>query len=317
MNCQEVQVLLSLYLYGELDFAREEQLENHLVECAACQLSLAREKQWHTLTNAQIQEPALDLLADCRQHLRPALARETTLQPSPRSWWRWTNPFEISGTRWSAQLALASLLVFIGFASAHWFERGALRPSATAQMSILNPAGAHIRDIQSDDAGVVRIVLEQEREITGRIGDSNIRNLLLSGTRQPDPSVRFYSLQVLTGQGSPQDGRQGGNDLKDVLFYSVRNDPNPAVRLQAIEGLRRFSADPTALETLKFVLQHDDNPGVRSQAIDVLAPLDADTAVTPAMAQTILDVMRSSQGDEYVHARCSQVLEEAKLPVVY
>ena len=39
MTCQEVQASLSLYLYGELDFAREEHLENHLAECAFCQLT--------------------------------------------------------------------------------------------------------------------------------------------------------------------------------------------------------------------------------------------------------------------------------------
>ena len=44
MTCQDVQSSLSLYLYGELDFAQEEEVENHLADCAACQLSLAREK---------------------------------------------------------------------------------------------------------------------------------------------------------------------------------------------------------------------------------------------------------------------------------
>jgi len=313
MSCHEVQGLLSLYLYGELDFAREERLENHIAECAACQLSLAREKQWHTLTNAQVQEPPLDLLAECRQQLRPSVARETAHPPSARSWWRWTNPFEISATRWSAQVALASMLVFIGFAAARWLDRGSGPRMTSNQMSVLNPASAHIRDIQTDSAGLVRIVLDQESEITGRVDDANIRNLLLSGTRQPDPGVRFFSFEVLTQQG----GAPVTNDLREVFFYSVRNDPNPAVRLKAIEGLRRFSSDPAALETLKFVLEHDDNPGVRSQAIDILAPTDSDSTVTPAKAQVIQDVMHSATGDEYVRERCTQALHEANVPVVY
>jgi anti-sigma factor RsiW len=42
MNCQQVQTNLSLYLYGELEFAAEEELEKHLEGCSFCQLALAR-----------------------------------------------------------------------------------------------------------------------------------------------------------------------------------------------------------------------------------------------------------------------------------
>lgn len=313
MNCQDAQSSLSLYLYGELDFAREEALESHLAECASCQLSLAREKQWHAFTNAQAQEPPFDLLAECRQQLRPAVARESAPPPSVRRWWRWSNPFDISFTRWSSQIALASLLVFVGFASARWLDHHSLGSSAGNQMSVLDPSNALIRDIQTDNSGMVRIVIDQEREIAGHINDANIRSLLLSGARQPDAGVRFYIMQLLTQES----GMQGTDDLRQVLFDAVRNDPNPAVRVEAINGLGRFSADPAALETIKFVLEHDDNPGVRYHAIDILAPPNGDAAMTPAMTQAIQDVMRSSPEDEYVRARCSHILQEAKLPVVY
>jgi hypothetical protein len=315
MTCQEVQTSLSLYLYGELDFAREENLENHLAECAFCQLTLSREKQWHTLTNSQVAEPPLDLLAACRQQLRPALARETAHPQFRRPWWRWTNLFDISATRWSAQLALASMLVFIGFASARWFSNGSDRSPQTgaSQMSLLNPASARIRDIQTNGPGTVRIVLDQESEITGRIDDANVRTLLLAGTRQSDPVVRFYSVEVLT----QQDNTQAAKDLREVLLNTVRTDPNPAVRLEALEGLRHFSDDPAALETLAFVIEHDDNPGVRSQAVNVLVPIDGGVAINPATAQVIADVMRSAPEDDYVRARCTQALREAKLPLIY
>jgi hypothetical protein len=315
MTCQQVQASLSLYLYGELDFAREEHLENHLAECAFCQLTLAREKQWHTLTNSQVQEAPLDLLAECRQQLRPALARETAHPALRRPWWRSINLFDISATRWSAQVALASMLVFIGFASARWFNNGSDRSPQTGlnQMSLLNPASARIRDIQTNGPGTVRIVLDQESEITGRIDDANVRSLLLAGARQADPGVRFYSVEILT----QQDRAPVANDLREVLFDTVRNDPNPAVRLEALEGLRHFSDDPAALEALRFVLEHDNNPIVRSKAVNLLVPVDSDVTVTPAMAQVIADVMRSAPEDDYVHARCSQALREAKLPLIY
>jgi anti-sigma factor RsiW len=316
MTCHEVQASLSLYLYGELDFAREEHLENHLAECAFCQLTLAREKQWHTLTNAQVEEPPLDLLAECRQQLRPALARETVHPQSRRTWWRWTNLFNISATRWSAQIALASMLVFIGLAAGRWFGNGSdrgLRETGVNQMSLLNPASARIRDIQTNGPGTVRIVVDQESEISGRIDDANVRSLLLAGARQADPGVRFYSVQVIAQQGRVP----AAKDLREVLLDAVRNDPNPAVRLEALEGVGHFSDDPAALETFRFVLEHDNNPIVRSKAVNLLVPADNGVAVTPAMAQIIADVMRSAPEDDYVRARCSQALREAKLPLIY
>jgi hypothetical protein len=304
MNCPQALSSLSLYLYGELDFAHEEELESHLDECALCQRALAREKQLHTLASAQIQEPPLDLLAQCRQQLRPALARETS-QPARRSW-------DFSFSRWSWQLALASLLVFIGFASARWLDRRPPQP-LTGEMSLFDPANSSIRDIQGDSTGQIRIVFDRQSEISGRIDDANIRRLLLAGARQPDPDVRFASFEILAGQA----GAQGNGDLRAVFFDGARNDPNSAIRVEAVQGLRSFHSDPAALETLKFVLEHDGDAGVRSQAVDILAPLDGNAALTPAMAQAIQDVMRSAQDDEYVRDRCNQVLYRAKLPVIY
>lgn len=315
MNCREIQSALSLYLYGELDFAREEDLESHLAQCAACQLSLTREKEWHTVASGQAQEPPFDLLAECRQQLRPALAREKAPRASARSWWRWGNPFEISTTRGSWQVALASMLVLVGFGSARLLDHVSPRTLGVSQMSVLNPANTLVRDVQADDSGLVRIVVQQESAISGRLDDPGIRSLLLSATRQPDVGVRFYSLQILNQQsGGPN---PANDDLRQVYFDSVRNDPNPAVRLVALEGMRRFSADPAALETLKFVLEHDSDAGVRSQAIDVLAPLNGGSKMTPAMTRTIEDILRATPEDEYVRTRCAQVLEEAKLPLVF
>jgi hypothetical protein len=64
-------------------------------------------------------------------------------------------------------------------------------------------------------------------------------------------------------------------------------------------------------------VEHDDNPGVRSQAINILVPTDGQLTITPAAAQALEDVMRATPQDDYVRARCSQGLREAKLPVVY
>ncbi len=246
MNCQQVQVNLSLYLYGELDFAQEEEVEQHLGACALCERAYTREKAWHTTLNAERADVPLDLLAGCRQELKGAVSRGSR---SSR-WWRWQQPLGFSATRWSMGLAAASFLVFVGFSAARWIDRNglpqALQGGGAAEMGLLNPSTAHIRDIQPSDNDRVRIIVDQvsEREITGRVDDDEVRQLLLAAAQDSnDPGIRVDSVEMLNGQN--------GSDVRDALLRSVRYDSNAAVRLKALEGLRQFAGDSATRDTLE------------------------------------------------------------------
>jgi hypothetical protein len=314
MTCHEVQTNLSLYLYGELDFAREEELEIHLGECAFCQRSLAREKTWHTSLNSGRRDVPLDLLANSRQELRSALGREAVRRPSAvpslMSLWRWRDPLAFLSTRWSAQVAMASFLLFAGFAIAKWIDKNGL-PSGlqavdTVNMGLINPATSRIRDIQSSGPDHVRLIVEQirESEVTGSVDDEKVRALLLAAAKESnDPGIRVDSVEMLNSQS--------GADVRDALLYSVRHDTNAGVRLKALEGLRRFPSNAETRDALKFVLEHDENACVRSQAIDVLAPADRKLDPASDLAGTLQDIIRSGRDDDYVHGRCVQALHGA------
>jgi hypothetical protein len=296
-----------------LDFSAEESLEQHLNGCAFCQRALESEKAWHTALNAERRDVPLDLLARCRQDLRSALSSEVKWA-AVRPWWkRWFDELDFSTHRWSWQIAMASFLVFVGFAFARWVDRngwpGGARPEGVLSMNMLNP-GERIRDIQPDNAGNVRITLEQVRqgEVTGNVADENVRRLLLAATRESaDPGIRVYSVEILTSQG--------GNDVREALLNSVLHDPNAAVRLKAIEGLQQFATETDSRSVLRYVLEHDSNPGVRSQAIEILAPRQGRVALTPELASTLQDVVRSADNDDYVRTRCLELLREVNAPV--
>jgi hypothetical protein len=310
MNCHEVQTSLSLYLYGELDFATEEHLEQHLATCAFCQTALAREKSWHTGVNAGRLDPALDLLSQCRRDLRTALSSDPVRRPAATHWtWSW--PLAFSPTRWSMRVAAASFLVFIGFSAAHWIDRNGI-PSGSSvggatEMGIIDPTTARVRDIQPGDNNHIRIVIDQvrQREITGSINDDSVRRWLLVGMQDSDdPGIRIDSVEMLQGHV--------GDDVREALLRSVRGDPNAAVRLKALTALRPFRAEPRTRGTLEFVLQHDTNAAVRSEAIDMLAPPDAGVEWSPDLADSLQQAMRVQPGDEYVHMRCRQLLDEMR-----
>lgn len=310
MTCDECQRNVSLYLYGELDFAQEEALEQHLEQCAPCRQFLAREKTWHTSLNSTRRDAPLELLAQCRQELNVAITQQAEGKKARRLFWRnWTEPFT---GRWSLGLALASFLVFIGFTSARWIDRHGLslgaESSGTSDMSLVNPP--RIRDIQPDGHNQVRILFDQvnQRAVTGTPEDQTVRRLLLAAMQDTnDPGIRVDSVEVLKGQN--------GDDVRDALLKTVRQDPNAAVRLKALESLRPFASEPATRDTLKFVLQHDANADVRSEAIDILAPAGPNLDVTPDLAITLQEIMRTEQENDYVRARCLQVLRSVNAPL--
>jgi hypothetical protein len=309
MTCPEAQSKLSLYLYGELGFREEEEFEQHVSECVVCERALAREKAWHTSVNAECTDVPLELLSACRNDLSSAIAagghgRKQT------GWRDWLPSLRFSGPQWSMRLAVASFLVFVGFSAGRYIERngmpGGLHLNA-GDMGLINPASARIRDIEPQENHQVRVVFDQEREVTGPADSDFVRRLLLAATTdEADPGIRVDSVSVLNGQS--------GTDVRDALLNSIRHDSNAAVRLKAVEALARFRDDELVRNGLVYVLQHDENAGVRSQAIDVLAPANGSAKISPNLADALQDVVRSSQPDDYVHLRCMELLHDANSP---
>src|SRR3982751_4955098 len=123
MTCHQVQTNLSLFLYGDLDFATEDALEEHLSECPACQLALDREKGWHASLNSQRADVPLDLLAQCRFDLGAATRAENKVSGPVPFYRRAAAFFDFSMNRWSERLAVASLFLFLGIGISHLGNR--------------------------------------------------------------------------------------------------------------------------------------------------------------------------------------------------
>ena len=209
------------------------------------------------------------------------------------------------------RLAVASFLFIVGFGVARWRDRNSipgLQVGPTSQMGLLGSSSTRIRDIQPGENDRVRIIFDQVRpqEITGRVEDADVRQLLLAAIKDPtDPSIRVDSLEILKNQG--------GRDVRDALLYTVRHDNNAAVRFKALEGLRRFAGDQVSRDTLKFVLEHDDNPGVRSEAIDVLVPANQPLQFNPDLVSILQQIAASEREDDYIRMRSMRLLHEMKV----
>lgn len=307
MTCQQVQSNLSLYLYGELDFAREEAVESHLEECAFCQLALAREKAWHSSLNAQQTDVPLDMLAACRRDLDLEL-RQQPRRPLVDWFERFSSLSQFSPAR-VTRAAMAGLLIIAGFGAGRWTEKRLPPTTGFAQPfseSSLGDPYTRIRSVQATTPGVIRIVLDRvtESQLTGPLTDSRIRGALVSASRDAqDPGIRVDSVTALSSQP--------GTEVRDALLDSVQQDPNAAVRLKAVEGLRSFVGDSETRATLVNVLRTDEDPSVRSAAIDVLLPANEAATISPDLLRAFEDIAQSQPQDDYIRARCLQVIHNA------
>ena len=279
--------------------------------CALCKHALAREQQWHGSLKSEQKDVVPELLSSCRRDLKALIAAERSARAPQVSWWdRALGHLELPTVRWSPSLAYGSFLVILGFGAGrlvnHWPLGNLLQPGASSEMSLITP-NTHVRDVQPSDDGRIRITVDQvqQGEIIARFNDAGVRELLLAAAKDPaDPAVRMDSVQILKSQS--------GTDVQDALIHVVRQDPNAAVRLKALEGLRRFAQSSETREALKFALEHDVDPSVRSEAIDVLAPEGSSVEFSPDLANTLQSIARSAQNDDYVRTRCFLILREMK-----
>jgi HEAT repeats/Putative zinc-finger len=305
MTCEEVRESLSLYLYGELDFATEELVEQHLHLCSACASALGQERSWHAASLSHEVEVPLDLLSKCRLQLRDSV--EVARDASEPVWVRWIDSLGLRPSSWSMRLATASLLICLGFGVSRLLERAEIIDpyqvgGFSAQMGFVNPARARVRYIKPLGPGRVQLVVDEirERSFEGDSSDQRIAQLLLAASKDPtDPALRAESIGILNSQP--------GDEVRDALLDSIKHDPNAGVRLKALEGLSRFADDAETRHALSFVLSHDDNPDVRMQAINLLVP-PGDMSFSAELAGTLQQVMRSERND-YIRTRCRNALQ--------
>jgi hypothetical protein len=314
MSCAEIQADLSLYLYGELDFAAEENLETHVAGCAFCQLALNREKEWHAAVNRGQQDVRPEFLSACRGGLLRDIANEPTTAAHARhkiaGWLQ--RVFDLRVTERSYRLAAASFLLLLGFGAGQIYHSISLRNGGPDAAGFIQPVITQVRGVVPQPDGRVRITLQREQvsEVFGNRDDNVVRNLLLAAAQQSvDPGVRMDSVEMLAGQG--------GDEIRSALVKCIRTDPNAAVRVKAIDSLRQFPANAATRDVLEFALAHDRDAGVRAEAMDVLVPAQGQVEVTPQLMEIMSNVMHSAQTDEYVKWRCAQILNSNPVNDVY
>jgi anti-sigma factor RsiW len=302
MTCEETRKNLPLFLYGELSFDEEEQVEVHVDECDACRLALAREKALFQALDGAEMVPAPQVLEESRVELRHRLGtlRGNSGMRAPSIWDKLREGFTIHFhfAPGIAQVAGAAAMLVLGFLTARMAPNSLLGNWHSA--GLVDPATSRVRYVEPMAPGRVQIVIDEthQRVLSGRLDDQAIQRLLLTAAKDPsDAGLRVESVDLLKNNSQSA-------EIRSALVYALEHDSNAGVRLKALDGLKQFAEDPDTRKALTQVLLTDDNPGVRTQVIDLLVQRHTDAMVG------VLQELLEKEDNGYIRMRCQKVLQE-------
>lgn len=297
MTCDEVKTQIPLFLYGELSFQEEEDLEAHLETCSACGLELERERSLQRIFDSAEMAVPPGMAAQSRRQLMASIATQREKQSF------WQRLAERSGLRWrfvspALQPVGALALLVLGYLGARVYP---WQPgTGVGELSLAGPVASHVRMVEPGNAGQVRIVVEDARQrvLTGSPDNEDIRRWLLAGTQDPnDPGLRVESVNALTSQADSE-------EVRSTLLWVLQHDSNAGVRLKALDGLKSYAGNPATRQVLSRVLLTDKNPGVRTQVIDLLTQHKGDEMVG------VLQELLHREDNDYVRYRCERMLHD-------
>jgi len=304
MSCDSISKLIPLYFYGEVTPEEEDQVDQHVHECAACAAELEEQR---TIAAALDRRQAVippALLEECREDLMAAIAGGAPRRPKPAKG-PWTLFLEamsdtVASLGRMRQPVGAVLLVLVGFLAARLtgMGGGSVPGIATNNAAMLSSNNIPVvRDVKAEGDGTVRIQFDRRQEVSGRLEDRNIQDLILAGSREEDPAVRVESVSLMKSHvDSPQ--------VLDSLLNALTGDPNDGVRLKALEALKPMSGDPRVTKALSQVLLADTNPAVRMQAIDLMVTRRDDAVVG------VLQNLMQREDNSGVRSKASKILKD-------
>jgi hypothetical protein len=277
MMCDEIAKLIPLYYYGELSPEEEEQVEEHTHECAACTGAMEQQRLLAAALDRRVTEVPTYLLEDCRADLMAAVHGGAPRAARPVSMkGPWTLFLEALAHSFGNMNRMrqpigAVALIAIGFFGAKLTtlrQQPGSGDSPVKVAGVIDDAYHTVRSVQADPQhnGAVLITFDETRrkQMSGRMEDPTIQQLLVAAAHEDNPAVRVESVDILKNQCR-------NNEIRDALINALAQDPNDGVRLKAMEGLGTMSTDPEVRRVLAHVLRVDGNTAVKIQAIDLLS----------------------------------------------
>ena len=306
-SCSHSREDLVLYHYDELGASARADMDSRLKACPACrdQLEGLRELEFSVPRTPSVQIDD-DVLSGIRMSTTRRLREEAARPASRFRWAAWP-----SMPRLALALGAVVIVFFLGRMTAG--DASLPQLMADLPRTGLPSADARISDISVDrETGIVQISWEESRPVSiqAELSDSRVQALLsqalldesnpggrLRAVRavsqveaiqaEPDPALtgalegvlftesnEGIRLQTLKALGSLHRATPISSSLKTKLIDMLKNERNPAVRIEVLNLLTNNELTSMELQDALQQARKDVNPFIRSQAEAVLAELE-------------------------------------------
>jgi HEAT repeats len=319
MKCQSARDCIVLLNYGELPDELAGVLEQHLAGCEDCREELEAFRTFEErLATFPVLEPSPNLLAQSRMRLDDAL---DMIPPHG-----FMTRLRINCYRWLGNIqsapALATLLLGVGFLSGNFTHRYqvAHAPKQSAGGSVVtvnHPTEGVVANVtgivQTPNSELVQVNYNKivPESMEGSLDSPEIRQLLLAGTNSAaTDGIRLKSVSLLTNEckaGHACQPSEDGAGVRHALMVSLRYDPDPGVRMKALEGLQRYvGADLHVRDAVLEAVAHDQDAQVRRTAIGLLEPVQSDSSV-----RQVLQTVATQDANPYIRTASFNALQGA------
>jgi len=311
MRHQKFKEWIPLLAYDELDEDEKYLLDQHLAICAECREQLDEIKEIQQAAGSP-REPSETLLQQARRELRIGLRHR---EPERRGWlgdwnWSWLVPSFRTAVAGTVCLVLGLTGGHLVYRQPpaddnSLITRPVVRglPGSPGNISVGN-----IRFIDADASdGNVEFTYEATAPVhlRGSINDPLIQDVLSEAlVDAQNPGVRLRAVSVL----NTVQLKQPDADVKRALITALKMDENNGVRKQALAALENFPVDNEIRDALLFVLNNDPNPAMRIAAIDAIR---TERYRDPEVLRVLEEKMHTD-GNEYIRYRSRAVVQEAK-----
>ncbi|MGH9617327.1 MAG: zf-HC2 domain-containing protein [Acidobacteriaceae bacterium] len=291
MKCDHAQQSIVQYIYGELSDEQCHSLEIHIAGCETCRGEMhAYQSLRQTLSVTPVEEPSPNFLAQSRVRLDNALdlLPPSSLRMRVEVGWQGF----LAQLRAAPGMAMAIAIVGLGIGASaghYWKHELAHRPATQvaaatiAAQTTAAPSVFNVSEIvQHPNTDMVEVHFNTmvPATVEGSIDDPEVQKLLLMATHNAvDAKVQSHSVALLAAQCEVGHFCDDG-PVRTALMVALRYDREPAVRLEALDGLKPYvGQDVRVRDAVLESLMHDPSKLVRSHAIQMLEPVQADSSV--------------------------------------
>lgn len=295
--------IITLYLYNELDAAEKRELETHLQFNEDSRTRLEELRAFHQLMDRKpVVEPTAALLEKSRLALRDRL-REEQRKSSQRPWFGQLLDAVVAGRVLApagGAIAILLLGILIGRLSFPVVSKSAVEGSTSPTTS--DTVISNIEKVEYEpNTGQVTVHYQtmQEVALRGNIQDAAIRNVLTHAIRdEQNPGRRLAAVKAMQKQTFSD------TKLENALIYAMENDSVAGIRLLAAKALRQLPINDNIEISFIKILLKDPNPALRIAAVE---------ALSKSQQEDVMSVFQNAaRGDanDFVRLTASKALEK-------